>query len=159
MKPYDGLIASALQRIVPGIQLRVTVWDAEQKSLAAIEEKAKEIGWWRFRNGNEAEAPDLDVVAVPTGAMAPSEEQFYRSYTWILNWSLSFGKPGWDCIAVLPSVTTPELTPAQRIAEQRALDVIQGQDIPWLGRGIGDARSAAELLASWLELLLKKRAQ
>ena len=159
MKPYDSLITSALLRIAPGIQVQVTPWDAEQKSLASIEEKAKEIGWWRFRNGNEAEAPDLVVVAVPTGAMAASEEQFYRSYTWILNWSLSFGKPGWDCIAVLPSVTTPELTPAQRIAEQRALDVIQGQDIPWLGRGIGDARPAAELLASWLELLLKKRAQ
>jgi lysophospholipase L1-like esterase len=159
MKPYDSLIASSLKRIVPGIQLRVTAWDAEQKSLAAIEEKAKEIGWWRFRNNAQAEAPDLVVVAVPTGAMAPSEEQFYRSYTWILNWSLSFGKPGWDCIAVLPSVTTPELTPAQRVAEQRALDVIQGQDIPWLGRGIGDARPTAELLASWLESLLKKRTQ
>jgi len=156
MKPYDSLIESALQRIAPGIQLRVTAWDAEQKSLASIEEKAKEIGWWRFRNGNETEAPDLVVVAVPTGAAAPSEEQFYRSYTWILNWSLSFGKPGWDCIAVLPSVTTPELTPAQRIAEKRALEVIQGQDIPWLRRSTGDARPVVELLASWLESLLAK---
>jgi lysophospholipase L1-like esterase len=159
MKPYDRLITSALQQIAPGIQLRVTVWDAEQRSLAAIEEKAKEIGWWRFRNGNEAEAPDLVVVAVPTGAMAPSEEQFYRSYTWILNWSLSFGKRGWDCIAVLPSVTTPELTPAQTIAEKRALEVIQGQDIPWLRRATSDARPTDELLASWLESLLAKNAQ
>jgi len=154
MKPYDTLIASALQQIAPGIQLRVTAWDVEQKSLASIEEKAKEIGWWRFRNGNETEAPDLVVVAVPTGAMAPSEEQFYRSYTWILNWSLSFGKPGWDCIAILPSVATPELAPAQRIAENRALEVIQGQDIPWLRRSTGDATPAAELLARWLESLL-----
>jgi acyl-CoA thioesterase I len=156
MKPYDSLIASALQRIVPGIQLQVTAWDAEQKSLAAIEERAKEIGWWRFRNGSEAEAPDLVVVAVPAGAMAPSEEQFYRSYTWILNWSLAFGKPGWDCVAVLPSVATPELAPAQRIAENRALEVIQGQDIPWLRRGPGDATPAAELLTRWLESLLAK---
>jgi hypothetical protein len=156
MKPYDSLIASALKRIVPGIQLRVTAWDGEQKSLAAIEEKPKEIGWWRLRNDTQAEAPDLVVVAVPPGAMAPSEEQFYRSYTWILNWSLSFGKPGWDCIAVLPSVATPELTPAQRIAENRALEVIQGQDIPWLRRGTNDATPAAELLARWLESLLAK---
>lgn len=156
MKPYDGLIASALQRLIPGIQLRVTAWDVDQKSLAAIEEKAKEIGWWRFRNDAQEEAPDLVVVAVPTGAMAPSEEQFYRSYTWILNWSLSFGKPGWDCVAVLPSVATPELTPAQRIVENRALDVIQGQDIPWLRRGAGDATPPAELLARWLESLLSK---
>ena len=156
MKPYDSLIASALQRVVPGIQLRVTAWDPDQKSLAAIEEKAKEIGWWRFRNDAQAEAPDLVVVAVPTGAMAPSEEEFYRSYTWILNWSLSFGKPGWDCIAVLPSVATPELAPAQRIAENRALEVIQGQDIPWLRRGTNDATPAAELLARWLESLLGK---
>jgi lysophospholipase L1-like esterase len=156
MKPYDILIQSALQRILPDIQLRVTAWDAEHKSLAAVEEMAKDIGWWRFRNGTAAEAPDLVVVAVPTGAVAPSEEQFYRSYTWILNWSLSSGKLGWDCIAVLPSVATPELTPAQRIAENRALEVIQGQDIPWLRRGSGDARPVAELLASWLESLLAK---
>ena len=156
MKPYDSLITPALHRVVPGIQLRVTAWDPDQKSLAAIEEKAKEIGWWRFRNDAQAEAPDLVVVAVPTGAMAPSEEQFYRSYTWILNWSLSFGKPGWDCIAVLPSVATPELAPAQRIAENRALEVIQGQDIPWLRRGTNDATPAAELLAGWLESLLAK---
>lgn len=102
MKPYDNLIVSALQQVAPGVQLRVTAWDGEQKSLAAIEEQAKETGWWRFRHDAKAEAPDLVLVAVPTGAMAPSEEQFYRSYTWILNWSLSFGKSGWDCIA-LPS--------------------------------------------------------
>jgi len=156
MKPYDRLIASALQQVVPGIQLQVTAWDGGQKSLAAIEEKAKDIGWWRFRNGAEEDAPDLVLVAVPVGAMAPSEEQFYRSYTWILNWSLSFGKPGWDCIAVLPSVATTELAPAQRLAENRALEVIQGQDIPWLRRVAGDATPAAELLARWLESLLAK---
>jgi hypothetical protein len=159
MKPYDILIQSALQRILPDIELRVTAWDAEQKSLAALEEMAKNLGWWRFRNGTAAEAPDLVVIAVPTGAMAPSEEQFYRSYNWILNWSLSFGKLGWDCIAVLPSVATPEWTPAQRIAEGRALEVIQGQDIPWLRRGSTDARPVAELLANWLESLLAKAKQ
>jgi lysophospholipase L1-like esterase len=156
MKPYDSLITSALKRIVPGIRLRVTTWDAERKSLAAIEQKAKEIGWWRFLNDAQAETPDLVVVAVPAGAMAPSEEQFYRSYTWTLNWSLSFGQPGWDCVAVLPSVATPELTPAERIAEDRALEVIQGQDIPWLRRATNDATPAAELVARWLESLLAK---
>jgi len=157
MKPYDELIGPALQRVAPGLQVRVTAWDADLKALAVIESQAKEIGWWRFReNGADKERPDLVVVAVPSSALAPDDEAFYRSYTWILNWSLSFGKPGWDCVAVLPSVAFPEAGQGAREAERLALDVIRGQDIPWLQRPQGDTTSAQQLLARWVESLLGK---
>ncbi len=157
MNPYDELIGPALQRAAPGLQVQVTAWDADLKSLADIESQAKEIGWWRFRgNGAEKEKPDLVVVAVPASALAPDDEAFYRSYTWVLNWSLSFGTSGWDCIAILPSVASPELGQGGQAAERLALDVIRGQDIPWLQRSRRDATPSQELLARWLASLLGK---
>ena len=93
---------------------------------------------------------DLVVVAVPATAAAASEEQFLRSYSWVLNWSLSFGYQEWDCIAILPSVADPVLSPTERAAETTALEVIEGQDIGWLQRAPNDETPAGELLAKWL---------
>ena len=154
MKPYDSLIGPALASLFPGARVRVTSWDPGRKSLAAIEDEAKGRGWPRFRDRPDLSRPDLVVLAVPAGAGAPNEEQFYHSYTWIINWSLSVGAPAWDCLAILPSVAEPEPGPGQRRAETLALDVILGHDMPWLQRAPGDDRSASELLARRLESLL-----
>ncbi|MBM3803802.1 MAG: hypothetical protein FJW26_15985 [Acidimicrobiia bacterium] len=154
MPPYDGLMVSALQRSAPGKQVSVTPWDVAGKSLAGIEEQAKEIGWRRFRTGTEPGAPDLVVVAIPPAALAPDEEDFFRYYTSILNLSLGYGKLQWDCIVILPSVLQPDLDPGQRAAENLALEAVKGQGICWLQRQPGESAPAEDLLQHWLASLL-----
>jgi hypothetical protein len=52
--------------------------------------------------------PDLVILAVPTNVgLKATDEEFVRSYAWIMNWSLSFGDQEWDCLVVHPSVTAP----------------------------------------------------
>ena len=151
MKPYDTMIGPALQRISPGARVQVTAWDVAGKSLGEIEASAKEQGWFRFYRTQGGEKPDLVIVAVPATALAEGDEQFYRHYTWTLNYALSFGPSEWDLFAVLPSVVQPELGAAGRAAEELAQRVIAGQDIGWLGRKPNDRTPAAELLVEWLK--------
>jgi acyl-CoA thioesterase-1 len=155
MKPYDVLIGPAMRRIFPDARIEVTAWDPGGKSLGEIEAQAKALGWAKYRAQPELPKPDLYVVAVPAEARAASEEQFFHSYTWAINWSLSFGGPGWDCLVILPSVAQPGQDPSQRAAEALALDVVLGQDLPWLQRAPGDPRPAADVLDQKLAELLE----
>lgn len=155
MKPYDTLISAALRRLFPDAQIEVSSWDPTGKSLAAIEAQAKSLGWQKYRVQPTLQRPDLFVVAVPAEAQAAGEDQFYHDYTWIINWSLSFNEPGWNCLVILPSVAQPDQHPTQRAAESLALDVIRGQDVPWLQRAPGDHTPAAELLNREMAALLK----
>lgn len=155
MKPYDTLIEPALRRLFPDARIEVTAWDPTGKSLADIEVQAKSLGWQKYREQPNLPPPDLFVVAVPAEALAASEEQFFHAYTWIINWSLSFNEPGWNCLVILPSVAQPDQDQAQRAAEHLALDVILGQDVPWLRRTPGDQTPAAELLSRELAGLLE----
>ena len=154
MKPYDTLIGPALQKLFPGAQVEVTAWDASGKSIADIEAQAKGLGWPTYRAHPDLTRPDLFVLAVPAEARADNDDQFFHGYTWIMNWSLSFDPPKWDCLVILPSVARPDQDPARRAAESLALDVIQGQDLPWLQRTPGDQTPAAELLDREIASLL-----
>jgi len=158
MPPYDALIASALRHRFPDSVVEVTTWQPDAQSLAAIEAQAKETGWWRFRDGAALTRPDLVVLAVPSTAQAPTAGQFYRSYYWIMNWSLSNGKkpaqPEWDCLVVLPSVAEGGMGPDKRLLDERALEAIGGQDIPWLRRQPGEERGAQVLFSAWVDTLL-----
>ena len=155
MKPYDTLIGPALQKLYPGAQIEITAWDPAGKSLAEIEAQAKSLGWSNYREHPNLTRPDLYVLAVPAEAQAANEDQFFHSYTWIMNWSLSFNPPNWDCLVILPSVARLDQDPAQRAAESLALDVILGQDLPWLQRMPGDQTPAAELLDREITSLLE----
>ena len=157
MKPYDTLIQPALRRLFPDAQIKVSSWDPTGKSLADIEAQAKSLGWQKYRAQPALPPPDLFVVAVPAEAQAASDEQFFHDYTWTINWSLSFNEPGWNCLVILPSVAHPDQDPTQRAAENLALDVIRGQDVPWLQRSPGDQTSAAELLNREMAALLEPR--
>ncbi|NSW56165.1 MAG: hypothetical protein HPY44_09130 [Armatimonadetes bacterium] len=142
MPPAASLIAPALASLDARAQVNVIEWPLGDGSLASME------NWGRGVRGLN---PDLVLIAVPASATSSSEEQFIRSYSWIVNWSLSFGKREWDCVAVLPSVFKPELTEAEGAAEAFALDVIRGNDIPWISRAEGDQRDGFEILKSWLQ--------
>jgi len=93
------------------------------------------------------------IVAVPTAASAATEEEFFHAYTWVINWSLGFAAGNWDCVVVLPSVAEPSQNARDRAAEERALEVIHGQDVPWLQRSPGDTAPATELLVEKLRVL------
>lgn len=150
MAPYDTMVEAALRALRPDARAQVTPWPVEAKTLAEIEKEAKERGWPALRQAPPEQRPDLVVIAVPAGATAASPEQFYRSYSWVLNWSLNFGTRLWDCVVVLPSVAKPDLTPEERAAEEAARYVVEAQDLPWLQRAPGDKTPAAELLAKFL---------
>ena len=152
MTPYDTLIGPALRARFPDAVVEVTPWQPDPNSIIAIEAQAKELGWQKFRRDDALARPDLVVIAVPSTARAPTPAQFYHSYYWTMNWSLSSGlKPGaeWDAWVLLPSVLGGAVGP-----EDVAIDIVRGQDIPWLARKPGDLRSAQDLLSAELESLL-----
>jgi hypothetical protein len=129
--------------------VEVIVWPTEAKSLAQVEQ------WSR---GVREQKPDLVVLAVPPTAAARTTEEYIRTLSWVLNWSLSFGVAEWDCVALLPSVfeaTAPPRGPREALAESLLTDltrhVVEGQDIGWLERRPEDARPANELLVEWLQ--------
>ena len=120
MPPYDTLIAPAIQQLYPKAVINVTSWPVEGQSLAQIEEYAKKV-----RNM----AQDLVLIAVPGSFPVQQPEAFHKSYSWIMNWSLSFGPQQWDVLVALPSAakTAPTTKEQQHIALARRL--IEAQDL------------------------------
>jgi len=139
MPPYDRLVPDALRKIHPDAVINVTPWPASPGPLRAIEEWSK---------GVRARKPNLVVVAVPGEADAPSEEQFIRSYNWILDYALAFGRQEWDVIAVLPSVTEPGGTSPR---EPLARRVILSKDIGFVERPAGDSSPPEAILSRWIQ--------
>ena len=155
MQPYDGLIGPALQRLFPGATVQVTAWNATGKNLTDIADQAEALGWHKYSHHAELPTPDLVVVAVPARALGGTPAEFYRSYSWIMNWSLPVGRGGWDFLAILPSVAQLQLDPTDKTAEQLAREAILGQDVPWLERADGDDAASEQLLAQKLKALLR----
>jgi lysophospholipase L1-like esterase len=139
MPPFDKLIGPALKQRRSNAIVEVTAWPTEGKSLGDLERAANQIV--------RAMKPDLVVLAVPRSATAGSDEEFVRSYSWIMNWSLSFGHQEWDCLVVHPSVTSLG-APASRDDLVRRL--VKAQDLSLLDRTIGDDAAVEGLLTKWL---------
>jgi len=146
MPPFDTFIGPALRQIKPEAQVDVTAWPVAGQRLSEIEEAAKQV---------RKMGVDLVILAVPATAGADTPEQFIRSYSWVLNWSLSFGHQQWDCLAVPPSVIQPDLTPEERERDRLARLLIQAQDLTMLDRQSGDTRRVETLLADWLDARAK----
>jgi len=140
MPPYDSQALSAVQAVMPGVTVEMIPWPVEGMSLPQIEESAKQVRELK---------PDLVLVAVPVEAGADSGEQFLRSYKWVLNNALSFGYQEWDCLAVAPSVSTPELEGVALERNQLATALIRAQDIGMVERTEGDTCAPEELLTAW----------
>jgi len=133
MPPFDAWVWVAIEPIRSGGQVHVKAWPIDGLTLEGIEQSAK--GTVRALQPK----PDLVVVGVPARADAESDEAFWRSYAWILNWSLSFGRKEWDCLVVHPGVAEPE-TPCPRGAMVRRL--VAAADLPIIDRTAGDTRAA-----------------
>ncbi len=139
MSPFDKLIGPALKRQHPNAMVEVTAWPTDGKSLADLEAVAKQTV--------RAMKPDLVVIAVPRTATADSDEQFVNAYSWVMNWSLSFGHQEWDCIVVHPSVAAPGSTaPRDDLVRQ----LVKAQHLSLVDRDAGDDAATEDVLFNWL---------
>jgi hypothetical protein len=141
MPPLDQLLVAAFKQAAPEAKLEIVPWDVAAKGLAEIEADAQA----RVR----ALKPDLVVIAVPRATKFDGGESFIHSYSWIMNWSLSFGQQEWDCVVVHPSLVDP----AGADAAQDALvpRLVAAQDLTLIDRRPGDVRAAEAILAEWLK--------
>ncbi|MCX6911204.1 MAG: hypothetical protein NTY01_24620, partial [Verrucomicrobia bacterium] len=78
--------------------------------------------------------------AVPAKVSAPAQDEaLIRSYSWIVNHGMAFGRPEWDVVAILP--------PGQDIAR----DIILGHDVACIEHQSGDDALAEDLLLRWFQ--------
>jgi hypothetical protein len=108
--------------------------------LAEIEQSAKLV---------RKRGVDLVLVAVPIDQTPTRTEKSIRSFSWIMNWSLNFGPPTWDCLVVAPSVAHTQLTEQQAERAQLVRQLVRAQDLSLVDRAPGDDRSPETLLADW----------
>jgi len=141
MPPYDKLIGPALRTVAPTAEVKVTTWPTAGQSLREIEQAARKVRGMNM---------DLVVVAVPASAGVATTEEFHRSFSWVLNWSLSFGYQQWDCIAIPPSTEQPRLATKEAGRDRLMRRLIAAQDLSSVNRAAGDAAPAEELLIRWL---------
>lgn len=135
MPPFDALIGPALKELRPQATVEVTPWPTDGKSLADIEEVAKQTV--------RAMRPDLVIIAVPGAASAATDEEFFKSYSWIMNWSLSFGQQEWDCLVVHPSVANPD---AKNPQADLIRQLVKAQELILIDRPAGNVSRAGAIL-------------
>ena len=141
MPPYDALIAPAFQRLYPAAGVKVTPWPVAGQTLAQLEVFARKV---------RSMKPDLVLIAVPAELPLQDQQQFHHDYSWIMNWSLSFGVQQWDVAVALPSVAKPVLSKEESRHESFAQRLIQAQDLSMITRRSGDTTPLLEVLSTWL---------
>lgn len=140
MPPFDAMIEERLRKAFPEGDITVTRWETDGKTLPALEQEAQQ----RVRKLK----PTLVVIAVPGAAEAASQEEFLHSYTWIMNWSLSFGRREWDCVVLDPDVVGS--SDGGEFAEFIPR-LARAQDVYLLKRDVGSNEPAEKLFGDWLE--------
>ncbi|QDT33505.1 GDSL-type esterase/lipase family protein [Thalassoglobus polymorphus] len=145
MAPVAELIGPSLNDIAAGADVQIESWKVEGMTLAEIENDARA----KVRKMK----PDLVVIAVPKSATAESDEAFIYSYAWIMNLSLNFGAPTWDCVVVHPSVLDPDAAASGQDLLVRQL--VQAQDLSLIDRGTGENEAAASLIRNWIQAAAK----
>ena len=143
MPPYDRLIGPAIRELEPKARVEVENWPIEGRTLAQLEESAKKVRGMKV---------DLVIVAVPGSASAPTLENRIRSYSWILNWSLSFGHQQWDVIAIPPSTAKVKLPPEEMQLDLFGRRLIAAQDLSMITRQKGeDDSDLRAVVLRWLK--------
>ena len=141
MPPYDTLLTKLLGELAPASTLTMMPWKVVGQSMAQIETAAK---------GVRDKKCDLVFIAVPGTASADTTEAFIQSYSWVLNFSLSFGVQEWDVVAVHPSLATT-LSGEDLERDAWAKHLIRGQDFQLI-QGQGGSMEAAEAaVRMWLK--------
>lgn len=141
MPPYDEVIAPALQRLYSAAVVTVTPWPVAGQTLAQLEVSARKV---------RSMKPDLVLIALPAELPLKDQQQFHHDYSWVMNWSLSFGPQQWDVVAALPSAAKPVLSKEESRHEAFAQRLIKAQDLSMITRRSGDASPLLDLLSTWL---------
>lgn len=141
MPPYDQQIAPALKKLHPDAQITVKPWPTAGKTLAELETAAKAVRTMK---------PDLVLIAVPGHLSEKTPQAFHQHYSWIMNWSLSFGPQEWDVVVALPSAAKTPLDAAEAAHEALARRLVRAQDLSFIERLPGDQSTLPELLSRWL---------
>jgi hypothetical protein len=119
----------------------VTPWPTDGQTIAQLQQAARKVRDLKM---------DLVIVAVPVAADASTTEAFIASYSWVLNWSLSFATQQWDVIAAPPSTFQPALSDKERQRDGLIRRLIAAQDLSMVTRPRNDARPLHELLSRLL---------
>ncbi len=139
MTPIAKLIEPVLHELYPDAEFIVESWPVGDLSLAKIQQDAEV----RVRKMK----PHLVLIAVPRNATAKTDEAFANSYGWIMNWSLNFGPPPWDCVVVHPSVVDAAEQSEGRDDLIRRL--VRAQDLSLIDRQPGSKAVASAILREW----------
>lgn len=142
MPPYDQHIATVLKQRHPDAEVHVKPWPVEDLTLANLENAAKAVRTMK---------PDLVIIAVPGSLSEKRREDFHQHYSWVMNWSLSFGPQAWDVIVAPPSTAKPNLTAAELEHEAFARRLIKAQDLSMIVRTEGDTWPLEQVLAKWVD--------
>src|SRR5207244_5524859 len=126
----------ALKEVEAKANVEVTTWPSEGQSIAQLQKAARKVRDMKV---------DLVIVAVPVGADAATTEAFIASYSWVLNWSLSFAHQQWDVIAVPPSTFQMKLSEKERQRAELIRRLIGAQDLSRVRPAATDAGPLADL--------------
>ncbi|HRH96584.1 MAG TPA: SGNH/GDSL hydrolase family protein [Prosthecobacter sp.] len=141
MPPFGQHIAPALKSLYPNAQVTVKPWPVEGKTLAELENTAKAVRTMK---------PNLVLIAVPGHLSEKTPQAFHQRYSWIMNWSLSFGPQEWDVVVALPSAAKPAQNAEEQANEELARRLVKAQDLSFIGRSPGDGSALPDLLAKWI---------
>lgn len=150
MEPLLPLLEQAAAAAGISERLELISWPIAGLSLQQLEADAKQ----RVR----AAKPDLVLLTVPLPLPVESEEQRLRSLSWLFNWSLDFGRNGWDCVVVHPRLLQPTVEfPA---ADLELLErMVRNQDLLLFAQrdpeAAVDEDTAAADFSHWLQNALK----
>ena len=140
MTPYDELIAPVIKEISKTGLVEVTSWNVDGKSIVTLEQESRSLA--------RTLKPDLVVLAIPRSVAAKPDEEFVRNFSWVMNWSLSFGLQEWDCIVVHPSVASPD---SKGATDELYRQLVHAQDLELMDRLSDDPASPAELIKTWFK--------
>lgn len=154
MQPLATPLQHSLHKLGLTDRCDVTVWPTE------IEEQ----GQVRPRSLPELEAdaqrmvrtmkPDLVLLTFPDRQPQLEDEQIIHSLSWIMNWSLDFGKSSWDCLVVHPQLLSGSV---QDNSWNRLLrQLVQAQDLQLLDRTDSEQTSPEDLLTEKLRVLINQ---
>ncbi len=151
MPPYDQSIVTVLKTLKPAARVEVTRWEIEGRSLRQIEQDAAR----RVRTMK----PDLVLIAVPRTAGAASHEEFLHSYSWIMNYSLSFSYQQWDCVVIHPTVAIAKVDVANARHDALVRRLVRAQDLHLVDRPRDSRAGPTEIFQEWLGRQLKSQSK
>jgi len=150
-------IVLPLQRVLEQLGLtdrcEVTVWPTVvEQAGAAVPRSLPDL---------EAEAqrlvrplrPDLVLLTFPEHRPELADEQLIYSVSWVMNWSLDFGRSSWDCVVVHPQLLNDQVEDGEWSRLLRQL--VNAQDLQMLDRLAGVAGTTDQLLLDQLRPLLQ----